>query len=445
MSNVAIRVEYLGKMYRIGGPKEAYQTFRDAVSRVATAPLRRLRDLVRGQAASDLREEIWALKDASFEIKHGEVVGIIGRNGAGKSTLLKILSRITEPTKGHADIYGRVGALLEVGTGFHPELTGRENVYLNGAVLGMSRRDIERKFDEIVGFAGVEKFIDTPVKHYSSGMGLRLGFAVAAHLEPEILLIDEVLAVGDAQFQRMCLGKMSDVAQSGRTVLFVSHNMAAVASLCNRILWLDNGHVRMVGETTETIQMYLSSVQDQRQVDLVSRTDRGGSGEIRFTRIWLENSRGDIVDGAVVGQELTFMIEYATQPGQTLHNVQVSLVVRDSYEHRLFSCSTHFVRANYAQLTGTGVIACTLPSIPLAPGIYSIDLWISDIDTPRDYVLNAHRFHVIEGDFFGSGKLPNPSKHGLFLVNHSWRLVDFRQETTRKDSELAPDPILDQG
>jgi lipopolysaccharide transport system ATP-binding protein len=217
MSNIALRVENLGKRYRIGGPQEKYQTFRDALTSTVSAPFRKARDLLRGQAygAAGLREEIWALKDVSFEVKHGEVVGIIGRNGAGKSTLLKILSRITEPTTGFADVYGRVGALLEVGTGFHQELTGRENVYLNGAILGMSRNDIDRKFDEIVDFAGVEKFIDTPVKHYSSGMRLRLGFAVAAHLEPEILVVDEVLAVGDAEFQKKCLGKMSEVAGRG--------------------------------------------------------------------------------------------------------------------------------------------------------------------------------------------------------------------------------------
>ena len=211
MSNLAINAQNLGKMYRIGETQERYQTFRDVVTRSMTAPFRRMSDLLSGQAygAAGLQEEIWALKDVTFDVKHGEVVGIIGRNGAGKSTLLKVLSRITEPTEGSVDLYGRVAALLEVGTGFHMELTGRENIYLNGAILGMKRKEIDRKFDEIVDFAGVERFIDTPVKHYSSGMGLRLGFAVAAHLEPEILVVDEVLAVGDAEFQKKCLGKMS--------------------------------------------------------------------------------------------------------------------------------------------------------------------------------------------------------------------------------------------
>ncbi|MFQ3674821.1 MAG: ABC transporter ATP-binding protein, partial [Aggregatilineales bacterium] len=260
MSNIAIRVENLGKLYRIGGKQERYYTLRDTIVDAVSAPFRRVRGLLRGESAADLHEEIWALKDVSFEVKHGDVVGIIGRNGAGKSTLLKILSRITEPTTGYADIYGRVGALLEVGTGFHPELTGRENIYLNGAILGMSRAEINRKFDEIVDFAGVERFIDTPVKHYSSGMGLRLGFAVAAHLEPEILIVDEVLAVGDAEFQKKCLGKMSEVAGEGRTVLFVSHNMAAVRSLCNRGIVLAEGSVIEDCPATLAVDQYLTSV-----------------------------------------------------------------------------------------------------------------------------------------------------------------------------------------
>lgn len=233
MGDIALRVEGLGKQYRIGKAEAAYRTFRDVLADTLSAPFRRAVGLLRGNAAAanNLSEVIWALRDVSFTVKKGEVVGIIGRNGAGKSTLLKILSSITEPTTGEAKLYGRVGALLEVGTGFHPELTGRENIYLNGAILGMSRAEIRRKFDEIVAFAEVEKFIDTPVKHYSSGMGLRLGFAVAAHLEPEILIVDEVLAVGDSAFQRKCLGKMGEVAGEGRTVLFVSHNMAAVQNL----------------------------------------------------------------------------------------------------------------------------------------------------------------------------------------------------------------------
>src|SRR5882724_1962350 len=238
-----IKVQQLGKTYEIGTRKPAYGTLRDTIAAAVRAPIKRLRGYVRPA------ETIWALKDVSFEVMPGEVVGIIGRNGAGKSTLLKVLARITEPTTGRAELYGRVASLLEVGTGFHPELTGRENVYLNGAILGMSKAEIDRKFDEIVAFAELEKFLDTPVKRYSSGMYMRLAFAVASHLEPEILLVDEVLAVGDAAFQKKCLGKMEEVAKEGRTVLFVSHNMTAIRSLCRRVFWLDNGEIVETGET----------------------------------------------------------------------------------------------------------------------------------------------------------------------------------------------------
>jgi lipopolysaccharide transport system ATP-binding protein len=257
VSEVAVRVEGLGKRYRIGETRAAYRTLREAITGAVAAPAKRLRAAARGQAGWSAAETMWALRDVGFEIRRGDVVGVIGRNGAGKSTLLKILSRITEPTTGHGEIHGRVGSLLEVGTGFHPELTGRDNIFLNGAILGMPRADIKRRFDEIVAFAEVERFIDTPVKHYSSGMYLRLAFAVAAHLEPEILLVDEVLAVGDAEFQRKCLGKMEGVAKEGRTVLFVSHQMNAVQTLCPTCLWLQNGRVEAFGGTREIIGRYL--------------------------------------------------------------------------------------------------------------------------------------------------------------------------------------------
>jgi lipopolysaccharide transport system ATP-binding protein len=265
MSEIAIRVEGLSKRYRIVAAQQRHDTLRDQIADAFTVPFRRIAAAARGQpfAVRGQDETIWALKNVSFEVKRGEVVGIIGRNGAGKTTLLKILSRITEPTEGYADIHGRVGSLLEVGTGFHPELTGRENIYLNGAILGMKRAEIERKFDEIVAFSEVEKFIDTPVKHYSSGMHVRLAFAVAAHLEPEILLVDEVLAVGDAAFQKKCLGKMGDVAREGRTVLFVSHNMAAIRQLCETGILLRSGAMAYYGDVSECVATYLADVSNQ--------------------------------------------------------------------------------------------------------------------------------------------------------------------------------------
>lgn len=256
MSDVVIQVENLSKMYRIGARQNHQDTLRDALVSSLKAPLHSLLRIGRRVPEEEI---LWALKDVSFEVKQGEVIGIIGRNGAGKSTLLKILSRITEPTEGHARIHGRVGSLLEVGTGFHPELTGRENIYLNGAILGMARAEIERKFDEIVEFAEIERFIDTPVKRYSSGMYVRLAFAVAAHMESEILLVDEVLAVGDAQFQLKCLGKMGEVAKEGRTILFISHNMAAVRRLCSRGIVLDDGQIRFSGEIGNSISLYIDT------------------------------------------------------------------------------------------------------------------------------------------------------------------------------------------
>ncbi len=262
MTDTAIRIEGLSKQYRIGTKQQAYRTLRDSLTGAASAPFRALRSKLRKSRVGTAEDDslIWALRDISLEIKRGEVVGIIGRNGAGKSTLLKTLSRITDPTTGYADIHGRIGSLLEVGTGFHPELTGRENIYLNGAILGMRKSEIKRKFDEMVAFAEVEKFVDTPVKHYSTGMYLRLAFAVAAHLEPEILLVDEVLAVGDAAFQKKCLGKMGDVAKEGRTILFVSHNMGSIRSLCTRGIVLDEGKVLYDGEVSKGIEAYYGSI-----------------------------------------------------------------------------------------------------------------------------------------------------------------------------------------
>ena len=286
MVDIAVRAEHLGKAYQIArrGARSGYKTLQEDVVGWLKRPFKR------GSGASN-RETFWALKDVSFEVKHGEVLGIIGRNGAGKSTLLKILSRITKPSTGHADIYGRVGSLLEVGTGFHPELTGRENIFLSGAVLGMSRRDIQKRFDEIVSFAEVERFLDTPAKRYSSGMYMRLAFAVAAHLEPEVLIVDEVLAVGDAEFQKKCLGKMEDVAKSGRTVLFVSHNMAAIESLCTRGIVLKSGVVQFEGTQSEAIARYAELTHVSTDNDLLTRSDRMGNGDVRVTTIQVLNRR----------------------------------------------------------------------------------------------------------------------------------------------------------
>jgi lipopolysaccharide transport system ATP-binding protein len=316
MSDIAIKVENLGKRYRIGSRSNGYRTLRDTLANAFSAPFRRWRDSLTSASTltstsspsststlasaststSSLREEIWALKDVSFEVHRGEVVGIIGRNGAGKSTLLKILSRITEPTEGYAEIRGRVGTLLEVGTGFHAELSGRENIYLSGAILGMRKAEIERKFDEIVAFAEIEKFLDTPVKHYSSGMYVRLAFAVAAHLDPEILLVDEVLAVGDAAFQKKCLGKMKDVAKEGRTVLFVSHQMAAVKSLCGRAIQIRSGIVVEDGDPEIVVNNYFSEGENGLTPERVwdSKEKPPGNSRLRLKAIRVLNASGQI-------------------------------------------------------------------------------------------------------------------------------------------------------
>jgi len=330
MNYTAIRVDNLSKQYRIGGPQKKYETLRDTVASTLAAPFRRAGKLLRGQAtgAAELDAAIWALRDVSFEVQRGEVVGIIGRNGAGKSTLLKILSRITEPTLGVAEIRGRVGSLLEVGTGFHQELTGRENIYLNGAILGMKRHEIEHKFDEIVAFAEVEKFIDTPVKHYSSGMYLRLAFAVAAHLEPEILLVDEVLAVGDAAFQKKCLNKMEDVGQQGRTVLFVSHNMPAITRLCERTILLDDGRVLEDGSSHRVVGVYLSSgLGTTAAREWLDPAQAPGDDVVRLCAVRVRTEDGETTDTVDIRQPVGIEIEYevlkpdyALWPHFTLHN-----------------------------------------------------------------------------------------------------------------------------
>lgn len=297
MSNVAIRVGGLGKRYRIG-ELQRYKALRDTLTNALYAPFRATASIIKGWRSPSSRHQsdnyIWALKDVSFEVKQGEVIGIIGRNGAGKSTLLKILSRITEPTEGYAEIHGRAGSLLEVGTGFHPELTGRENIYLNGSILGMKKVEIERKFDEIVSFAEVEKFIDTPVKHYSSGMYVRLAFAVAAHLELEILLVDEVLAVGDVAFQKKCLGKMGEVTREGRTVLFVSHNMGAVRQLCSRCILLEKGAVTASGDTSDITEKYLSQTVNFDSLTSEKYFDEAINKEFQVLSVRLLNDAGEL-------------------------------------------------------------------------------------------------------------------------------------------------------
>lgn len=362
--DVAIRSSGLGKLYRIGETQEEYKTLRDSIAGMVAAPLRRLR--LAGKPRSRADRTIWALRDVSFEVRRGEVVGVIGRNGAGKSTLLKILSRITEPTEGKAEIHGRVGSLLEVGTGFHTELTGRENIFLNGAILGMRRAEIEAKFDEIVAFAEIEKFIDTAVKHYSSGMYMRLAFAVAAFLEPEILLIDEVLAVGDVMFQKKCIGKMEDVARAGRTVLFVSHNMGAVRSLCTTGILLEEGRVAYAGSIGRCIEAYFTQVGVFHSADAVSAGE--GMSSVGFGPVLVRGSRN-----STVLQSEPFELETSLGIREEAGGFSVSCVVNDMHDRVVFQLKEESSALGVSSvLPGLYAIRVTLPPLWLNPGLYSV-------------------------------------------------------------------------
>jgi len=427
MSDIAIRVENLSKQYHIGGPQARYKTIRESLTKAVQAPFRRLASVVRGQSSAVSNETIWALKDVSFEVKRGEVVGIIGRNGAGKSTLLKILSRITEPTEGRAEIHGRVGSLLEVGTGFHPELTGRENISLNGAILGMKRAEIERKFDEIVAFAEIEKFIDTPVKHYSSGMHVRLAFAVAAHLEPEILLVDEVLAVGDTAFQKKCLGKMGDVARGGRTVLFVSHNMAAVENLCQRGVVLDQGQATFIGSQSEAIAQYLKRL-DTNTSSLRERRDRVGSGKLRILAVDVRGPDGKRLDVLTSGQDVNIHLYYEVTGDIPKTEILAGIQVMSQFGSKVFFHHNRLTKELFAELPPKGVFVCRIKRLPLVPGIYRLRYVIMAnaghggeyLDSMED----AARLTVVEGDFYGSGEVPL-SSHALCLVDANWWVASF--------------------
>jgi homopolymeric O-antigen transport system ATP-binding protein len=373
MSDTVIRVEGLGKKYIIGHQSNGHRTLRDVLADAISFRSFRNRQSAIGNRQS---EPFWALKDVSFEVAQGEVVGIIGRNGAGKSTLLKILSRITEPTTGSVRIRGRVASLLEVGTGFHPELTGRENVFLNGAILGMSREEIKRKFDEIVAFAEVEKFLDTPVKRYSSGMYVRLAFAVAAHLEPEILIVDEVLAVGDSEFQRRCLGKMNQVARGGRTVLFVSHNMAAIEELCPQSILLKNGSIERSGPTHQVVAEYLTSTAGHSGWQIDEQTDREGTGNARITRLELLAADTDTpIESLMFRQSFRLRIHY--HANKRLADPRFGFALLSDKGERVFLTETIEANLRIAVLEeGKGTFDCLVSTPNVLPGVYYLEAWI---------------------------------------------------------------------
>ncbi|HJZ92936.1 MAG TPA: ABC transporter ATP-binding protein [Gemmataceae bacterium] len=407
MKDVAILVEGLGKQYRLGGPRAGYPTLRDQI-RTWVSPRRRLRRAAR----TARRPPFWALKDVSFEVQRGEVVGIIGRNGAGKSTLLKILAQITEPTTGLADIYGRVGSLLEVGTGFHPELTGRENVYLNGAILGMRREEIARRFDEIIAFAEVEQFVDTPVKHYSSGMYTRLAFAVAAHLDPEILIVDEVLAVGDAQFQRKCLGRMGEAARSGRTVLLVSHNMMAISQLCHRAFWIDRGTLKAMGPARDVVEQYSAMFARASEGDLAGAVGQG-DGSVLPLGYQVTNHRGTTTPVPVTNEDVLIRVRLKVR--DAIRQPVYGLEVQNEQGVRMLSVNTVELGADMPPLpAGERDVEVRLKRVPYVPGVYRASFWVT---SPQGHVYMMTHADALVFEI-GQSRL-----YGARDVDHRWGCV----------------------
>lgn len=412
---IAIRVKNLGKQYRLGGPQEPYHTFRDAIANALQAPMKVFHK-------TPPVEEFWALKEVSFDVEQGEVIGIIGRNGAGKSTLLKILSRITPPTEGTVELHGRVGSLLEVGTGFHPELTGRENIFLSGSILGLKRREIDARLDEIVKFSEIEKFLDTPAKRYSSGMYVRLAFAVAAHLDPEILVVDEVLAVGDAQFQKKCLGKIGEVAKEGRTVLFVSHNMTSIKALCQKGIVLESGKIGYNGDVSLAIDHYLDNV--TTYIDKIPLSDR-----VRSKRLFQKAKMLDIkiITGNADNQMLidstkSFVIEMKIDVFVKTH-IACQIQIRNQYETIIMFSSELQQNKIFEFNEGLHVITCKCDPPFLASGRYWVDCGLSIGLETIDYVFDAGTFFVKDLDIYQNG-FNLTQEDALLHVDHRWEVRD---------------------
>jgi lipopolysaccharide transport system ATP-binding protein len=411
-----IKVEGLSKRYllnRNAAPKS------DTLYGNLWTGIKKLKDITQKQET----EEFWALNDVSFEIQQGDRVGIIGRNGAGKSTLLKVLSRITPPTKGRVEITGRVASLLEVGTGFHGDLSGRENIYLNGSILGMSKHEIARKFDEIVAFAEVERFLDTPVKRYSSGMYVRLAFAVAAHLEPEILIVDEVLAVGDIAFQKKCIGKMKDVSTNeGRTILFVSHNMAAIQNICDKCIYMKNGELIDYNKTELVIPKYLLSSQASSSIILADRLDRMGNGAVRFQSIIYKDENGNVISNAQCGSALNIELSVLANSKFDLAYLIISIGIDDENGQRITHLNNGITNQIFEHFNeGVFIVKINIPSIPLKSGNYTLTLFSSVNNEVADWIQEATVLQVESGDFFKTGKLPEESQ-GSFYINHKFSM-----------------------
>lgn len=419
MSDIAIRVQGVSKKYEIlKGTRSSPGDSRSWKGRLRSC-------FGIGPGVRMVKETFWALKDVSFEVKKGEVLGVIGHNGAGKSTLLKVLSRITEPTSGRAEIYGRVSSLLEVGTGFHNELSGRENIYLNAALLGMKSRDISKKLDQIVDFSGVEQFIDTPVKKYSSGMYVRLAFAVAAHLEPDILIVDEVLSVGDASFQQKCLGKMEEVSRSGRTVLVVSHNLETIENLCRSAILLHHGVIEKQGDTKSIVDLYARKAETLTSIPLRERKDRRGTGAIFVPNLEILDRHEHPVQVVRSGSEVIFRVHYEATIAKKFKRCQASVSVHTAHGAPYFLCSTDLSSASQLDLEGKGYIDFIVPEMPISKTICHLAVYLECNGEILDWVDNAVKMVVINGDFYktGTGRVAHSGWEGLgVLVKHHWRL-----------------------
>jgi lipopolysaccharide transport system ATP-binding protein len=423
-----IQVENLSKMYRLGevGTGTLSHDLKRWYYRTRgwEDPYLKIGE-VNDREKSGTSEYVWALKDVNLEVKQGEVLGIVGRNGAGKSTLLKLLSKVTGPTSGAIHYNGRIGALLEVGTGFHPELTGRENIFLNGAILGMTKLEIKSKLDEIVDFSGVSRYLDTPVKRYSSGMMVRLGFAVAAHLEPEILIVDEVLAVGDAAFQKKAIGKMQDISkEGGRTVLFVSHNMAAVQTLCSTAIGLENGMVTLSGPANEVVSEYLRKSYFGSEVAIQDRSDRKGRGLFKFKTLHLENSKKEKIGFACTGEEIYFKMTFDVKDWQQIEKVplEIGILIRDSQGTLVTTLASFFTDQSPVGQESIKEVTCHIAKLPLLEGQYHLDLWCATSTEDQDWIENAFQLRIEAGNYFNSVHTwrPRHDRHGPMVIDQNW-------------------------
>lgn len=422
MDEIAIKVKSLSKAYRVGFKELKHDTLGGTLISWIKSPLnnfKRLKGLTNISSTSIDSDLFWALKDVSFEVKRGEIVGIIGKNGAGKSTLLKILSQIVEPTAGKIEINGRIASLLEVGTGFNPELTGRENIYLNGTILGMTRKEISKKFNEIVDFSGVEKFIDTPVKRYSSGMKVRLAFAVAAHLEPEILIIDEILAVGDLEFQKKCLGKIDEVAKCGRTVLFVSHNMAAIQGLCTRCIMFKDGQIKSIGPVKKIISLY----NNENQNFNVDRYSRQGTGDVVFQNFQLLDNKGNKKSVFFIGEplKLYFELHYKIRNNQSLIGIDIVDGFDEYYAH-IINLDDEFIISNISE-NEIIKVEVDLGQITLAPSDYYLSLWVGDTFQAFDFLEKCLSFSTIQDtNYIKRNQIYKPN--AKVVIKSVWRKIN---------------------